>query len=224
MNPLVSAQQASFFRSSGYIEFESLLSSSECDEIQQHIDGALLARCKRNLSWVGSEELYSKGRDLWRSEDLLKTRLLSKRFTNLVFGLTNKPSLCLGFDQWMCPMAWGKSIKTKDLFSIQGLACIYFIRLNEPKEDEISPETFQMEPGLIPLPRQKGHLLAVQPNLLLNLPKLSLYQTGLYCVGYAFSNAVYFHNPQDPCNSELKAFGYQFGDRLTAAHHPIVRS
>lgn len=120
-------------------------------------------------------------------------------------------------------MEWPESIKTKDLFSVQGLACVYFIRLSEPKEGEVHASTFQMEPGLIPLPTGKGSVVAIQPNLLLNLPRLSGYLTDLYCIGYALPNAVYFHNAKDPCNHELKALGYQFGDRLNPAKHPLIQ-
>jgi transposase len=46
-------------------------------------------------------------------KDFLKNLLLSKRFTSLALGLTNKPSLHLGFDQWIPPLNWPKSVKTK---------------------------------------------------------------------------------------------------------------
>lgn len=224
MNPLVSAQQAYFFNHHGYIEFEAFLSSPECDALQEHVDAALLARCKKSPSRIPQEQQYANGRDLWREKDFLKNLVLSKRFTSLAFGLTNKPTLSLGFDQWIPPLDWPKSVKAKDLFSIQGLSSVYFIRLSAPVEGEILAATFQREPGLIPLPTQRGHLLAVQPQLLLNLPRLAAYQPSLYCVGYAAPHAVYFHNPEDPCNHSLKAFGYNFGDRLIPAHHPLIRS
>lgn len=223
MNPLVSSQQSYFFNHHGYIEFEAFLSPDECEELEKHINAALLAKCKRSPTRIPSEELYANGRDLWRVKDFLKNELLSKRFISLALGLTNKTSLCLGFDQWIPPLNWPKSAKTKDLFSIQGLGCVFFIRFSEPEEGEQIAVTFQREPGLIPLPSQKGHLLAVQPHLLLNLPRFSSYKASLYCIGYAMNQAVYFHNLEDPCNHDLKALGYNFGDRLIPARHPLIR-
>jgi hypothetical protein len=223
MNPLISSQQVYFFNNHGYLELEEIFSSAECDELQTHIDAALFSRIKRSLSRIPGEELYMNGRDLWRSKEALKTLLLSKRMTAVALGLTNKSSLHLACDQWLPPLTWLESEKTKDLFSIQGLACVYFIRLSAPIEPETLNATFGFEPGLIPLPAKRGNLLAVNPNLLLNLPKLSLHAAGLYAVAYAFPNAVYFHNSKDPCNHLLKAFGYNFGDRLTHTHHPLVR-
>lgn len=223
MNPLISSQQAYFFNNHGYLELEDMLSPAECDELQAHIDAALFSRLKRSLPRIPEEEIYANGRDLWRAKEALKTLLLSKRLTAIPLGLSNKSSLHLAFDQWMPPLTWKESGKVKDLFSIQGLACVCFIRLTDPLEDETLHPTFGLEPGLIPLPSKRGHLLAVNPNLLLNLPKLSLYKAGLYLAAYAAPNAVYFHNAKDPCNHQLKALGYNFGDRLTHAHHPLVR-
>jgi len=37
------------------------------------------------------------------------------------------------------------------------------------------------------------------------------------------NQAVYFHNLEDPCNHDLKALGYNFGDRLIPARHPLIR-
>ncbi len=224
MNPLISPQQAYFFNNHGYIELEGILSPAECDELQAHIDAALFSRLKRSLSRIPPEELYANGRDLWRAKEALKTLLLSKRMTAVALGLSNKPSLHLAFDQWIPPQTWPHSAKGKDLFSIQGLTCLYFIRFTEPEESETPASTFGLEPGLIPLPAKRGNLLALNPNLLLNLPKLSLHKASLYAIAYALPTAVYCHNGEDPCNHQLKTLGYNFGDRLTHAHHPLVRS
>ncbi len=223
MNPLISSQQAYFFNHHGYIELEEILSSDECDEVQEHIDAALFSRLKSSLSRIPPKELYAHGRDLWRAKEALKALLLSKRMTALALGLSNKPSLHLACDQWIPSQTWPHSVKSKDLFSIQGLACIYFVRMTEPSESETAAATFGLEPGLIPLPAKRGSLLAVNPNLLLNLPKLSLHEANLYAVAYALPRAVYCHNGNDPCNHELKALGYNFGDCLTHVHHPLVR-
>ena len=223
MNPLISAQQAYFFKTHGYLELEEVLSPSECSELQEHIDAALLSRVKKSLSRVPEESLYLQGRDLWRIQESLKTLLLSKKMTNIALALANKPSLYLAFDQWIPPLSWSEPSKAKDLFSIQGLACIYLIRLSAPKEIEALKPTFGTEPGLIPLPTARGSLLAINPQLLLNLPKLSLYSASLYAVGYALDEAVYFHNAKDPCNHQLKDLGYHFGDRLTHKNHPQIR-
>lgn len=222
MTPVISSQQAYFFKHNGYIELESLFSPEECAELKTRIESALFGRLKRALRHVSDRDLYVHGRDLWREEEALKHTLLSKKMTSIAFGLTDKPALHLACDQWLPPMSWPRAVGAKDLFSIQGLACVYFLRLEPPLEGEgPRSSTFALEPGLIPLPSKQGSLLILHPNLLLNLPKLSL-TSGLYIAAYASPQAVYHHNSEDPSNHQLKALGYQFGDRLLHAHHPLI--
>lgn len=223
MNPLISSQQAYFFSHHGYIEFDEVFSSAECDTLQAHLHAALFARLKRSIAHIPPHELYVNGRDLWRQKQELQTLLLSRKMTSFAFGLTHKTSLHLACDQWIPSSEQSRAVKAKDLFSIQGLSFVYFIRLTAPSESEVITSTFQLEPGLIPLPSQRGAILVVNPNLLLNWPRFSLYQTDLYAVAYALPNAVYYHNKEDPCNSQLKTLGYNFGDRLVHAHHPLIQ-
>ena len=214
MQPLVSSKQTYFFNQNGYIELESVFSLEECDAVKAHVKAVFLARLKRDPAKVSEAQLYENGRDLWRQENALK----------LLF-LTNKNSLRLACDQWVPKLfKWSEAVKLKDLFSIQGMACAFLIRMTAPIEGETINATFRLEPGLIPLPAQKGNALIVHPNLLLNLPKLALCApTDLYIVAYSFPTAVYIHNSTDPCNAQLKTMGYNFGDCLTNQHHPLIQ-
>jgi|GEM_PF-936686 hypothetical protein len=225
MQPLVSSQQTYFFNQNGYIEFESVFSSEECDELAAHAKAVFLARLKRDPTKISETQLYENGRDLWRQQNPLKLLFVSRKMGSLALGLSNKNTLRLACDQWVPKLfKWSGPTKIKDLFSIQGMACAFLIRMTAPLEGETINATFRLEPGLIPLPAKKGNALIVHPNLLLNFPKLALCApTDLYIVAYSFPTAVYVHNPADPCNSQLKAMGYNFGDCLINQHHPLIQ-
>ncbi|MBS0624995.1 MAG: hypothetical protein JSS32_02985 [Verrucomicrobia bacterium] len=224
MNPMISSQQAHFYLQNGYIEFESLLSPTECETLETQVKQALRARLKKDPSRFPASQLYASGRDLWREIEPLKTLLLSRRMTSVALGLANKPSLRLGCDQWIPGVyEWSGPAKTKDLFSLQGLACILLIRINTPAEGETPHPTFRQEPGLVPIPSSRGNALIVHPNLLLNFPKMALYSPAdLYLAAYTFPSAVYIHNQADPANHLLKQMGYNFGDTLINQHHPLI--
>ncbi len=216
MNPLISAQQSAFFSQNGYIEFENLLSPEECEQIRNEA-----VKGKKKLT---PEQLYIGGRDLWRQSNFLKTLLLSRRMGAIATGLCNKSPLRLGCDQWIpLECKWPSPAKGKDLLSFQGIALLYLIRISPAAEEEKILPTFRYEPGLIPLPASQGSALMVNPNLILNFPKMVLYSpTDLYLVAYTLTNAVYVHNLKDPSNAMLKQLGYNFGDKLKTEHHPLI--
>lgn len=224
MNPMVSSQQTNYFNQNGYIEFETLLSSAECDTLERQAKTALKSRLKKDLSLFTAAQTYAAGRDLWREIEPLKTFLLSRRMTSVALGLTNKTSLRLGCDQWVPGVyEWPGPAKLKDLLSLQGFTCFFLIRMTPPLESEDPKATFRLEPGLIPIPNLRGNALIVNPNLLLNFPKMALYSpTDLYVIGYTLPTAVYVHNKEDPCNNQLKTMGYNYGDTVNNQYHPLI--
>jgi hypothetical protein len=53
--------------------------------------------------------------------------------------------------------------------------------------------------------------------------RLPLVAESQIIIAYASINSVYIHNPQDPCNCDLKRYGYSFGDRLNTDFHPLCK-
>jgi len=202
----ISSQQAAFYTKNGFLELEEVYSLPECEMLLTEIQQTIQARDTPSLI---------RARDLWRETPLLKKNLLSKKQTQLVFSLTRKPALRLAFDQWFEP---GFSLKAPEkiekLFSIQGLACILFIQLEQTTT--VSPLN---QLGLFPFPHSPGNVLITKPSLLINWPPQ---QAGLYCVGYSLSNAVYVQNLLDPANLSLRKFGYGYGDILRNDTHPLI--
>jgi hypothetical protein len=207
MNPSLTAQQNAFFSKNGYLELEGMWSEKECQEICAWIAETRAARPVD----------VSQGRDLWRDSPPLKTLLLSRKISSLALELTGKPALHLALDQLFSPsFSLARATKLKDLFCIQGLACLLVCRLQP------TAFSFPAQPslGLLPFPHSPGSLLIVQPHVLIDWPSSPL---ELYVVGYAFPSAVFIQNSNDPTSSRLRQLGYNFGDPLKNELHPVVR-
>jgi len=218
MKTEITAQQASFFSKNGYIELEGIHFQSE--KIFSSTRKALSHRLKttsEKLSRTPSNELYRQGRDLWRSDNELKSFLFQKIFP-LVADLEDKRSLRIACDQWIPhDYAWDKPCSLKDLFSIQGILAGALICATESKVP------VKASLGLLPLPSNPQSVLFFKSHILLNWPQL-LQATDIYLVAYCLPNAVYIQNPADPCTNDLKQFGYGFGDPLRNEFHPLISS
>jgi len=196
MNPSLTAQQLAFFSKNGFLELEELWNETEC----AHLAGEI-----------------GVGRDLWRNSPVLKKLLLSRKLSQLPLELTDSSSLRLAFDHGFPPQfSLPKPTPLKDLFCIQGLACVLLCRFSS------TPFSFPAKPplGLLPFPQKPGNLLLVQPHVLIAWPKEPI---GLYAVGYADPNAVFVQNERDPAVQGMKELGYHFGDTLKNELHPLVQ-
>jgi hypothetical protein len=152
-------------------------------------------------------------RDVWRHDGALKAFLLRK-LGPIALSLTGKTRLRLGCDQNIAhadlPKAQGR---VKELISLQGLA-IGVMMAEQPQT------TARHSPlGILPLPSSSTHVLFFRPELILDWPSV---QSTVYFALFTLPNAVYVHNPHDPCTHVLKTFGYQYGDVLKDAHHPLL--
>jgi hypothetical protein len=207
MNPSLTAQQNAFFSKNGYLELEEMWSPAECQEMR-----ATIAEIKATRPSDGAQ-----GRDLWRDSSLLKNLLLSRKFSSLPLELIGKPALHLAFDHsFSSAFSLPRPTKLKDLFCIQGLACILICRFDETS----FPFPAQPSLGLLPFPRSPGSLLIVQPHLLIHWPPSPL---ELYMIGYALPNSLFIQNSADPAATSMKRLGYNYGDPLKNEFHPLIQ-
>lgn len=200
IHPILSAQQASFYTKSRYLELEELLSPLECE--------AFFA-------------MMTPSRDLWRKNPSLKDFLLSRKIAQMALHLTGKSVLQLACDQWFPPDFFkeGKTIKFKDFFSIQGIAIVFLMQL---QPGVLKKPAKALPVGLFPFPeRGQGCALIVHSDLLISWPPL-VASFGLYAVAFSLSPAIYIQNSNDPAALFLKQLGYSYGDRLTHETHPRI--
>jgi len=207
MQPILSAQLASFYTKNRYLELEELLTPAEC---------------KAFFAMMETEP----GRDLWRKNPSLKDLLLSRRMAKLALHLAGKATLQLACDQWFSPDFFkaGKRMKFKELFNIQGIDCVFLIQL-QPGSTLKPPKAPSL--GLFPFPQGhnnsdcQGSALIVNADLLISWPDLSS-SLGLYAVAYSLPPSIYVQNLLDPATHLLKQFGYNYGDLLKNETHPLI--
>lgn len=214
----ITAQQTAFFTQNGYIEFEGIdFSSEKIFDSTHQILASRFQTTKEKLSRIPAEELYRHGRDLWRSDELLKKFLTQKLFP-LAAVLGAKRSLRLACDQWIpSDLTWSKRNSLNELFSIQGLVIGALVCATESKLP------LRASLGLLPLPSHPGSVLFFKPHILLDLPQLiHSSPTDMYLIGYALPNALYIENSKDPATNDLKKLGYGFGDPLKNEFHPLI--
>lgn len=209
MKLLVTAQQSRHFSQLGFVEFEEALSLS------------LLSTLAPLLSAHPPGSV-----DLWMEHPPLKKMLASPPFSTLALSLVRKPLLQLATDEWIgSEGAQRKPGKLSARLSIGAPACALLLRLPGGGPEEPLSSTYQDEPGLLPLPRLPGNLIACKPHLLVNWPALAHFPpTPLYLAFYALPHSArYLDNPQDPARLRLKKLGYGFGDLLRPDTHPLIR-
>ena len=153
-----------------------------------------IATCDQLLKTLGSTP-YLEGRDCYRKNPEL-TRLLTRgALPSTVSHLVHQKILLLGFDQWIPAHHTFSPLHMQAHFSFQNIACGALLLLDEQNKGSVR---FFM-PERLPV-------LASAPQLL---------------IAYATPRSVYFHNSRDPLNTDLKRFGYHFGDKINPEHHPL---
>jgi len=199
MQAIVTSQQISHFTQFGWIEFEKFLSDEECAAIHSSILNAVAERLQANvkkLSRYTNQELYLNARDCWRNAPLLKHFFCSKRCTFVAGSLVNKQAMLLACDQWIPSKTVLEPLRLNDHMSCQNLVCGCLLLLDGP---------------------QAGYARFFHPD------RFPLTADSQIAIIYAGINSVYIHNPKDPCNSDLKRYGYSFGDRLDSERHPFCK-
>ncbi len=199
MQTMVTSQQVNHFAQFGWIEFEKFLSADECTSIRSAILETVAKRLQtevKKLSRCPEKQLYLSARDCWRDSSLLKQFFCSKRCSSTVASLTNKHSMLLACDQWIPPGIILEPLHLNNHLSYQNLICGCLLILT----GELAGSARFFHPDRMPLVAESQIVIA-----------------------YGSINTVYIHNPTDPSNSELKRFGYSFGDRLNTDFHPLCK-
>lgn len=199
----VAKEHKHFYTQKGYIEFESLLTQSQLQQLKGVINGLPLK--------------LSNHRDIWRSNLTVRRVATQDRLIEVAAELTDFQTLRLGYDH-----IWNN--KTLEIYpaetslvesgSLQGVACGLIICL-EAGENIAETDSFN-------LPSKPGSGMYVSPTMRLDFSK-GIEKGGHYILfAYAFSNAVFLKNPLDAYGISFRDMGYAYGDRLIDSRNPIV--
>jgi hypothetical protein len=234
MKIAIAKEHRDFFQQKGWIEFENFLSPETVAQFNQHIDQVLSERLEnQKLTHARSDELFMKGRDLWRSSSDLRKLTCQPRFAEIASELMEKKPVRLGYDQ-LFPARHTSSysqtgqVYTKflqltaaldDISCIRGLLCGLMICLSAPlKNAESTPlEEIDIFPSAV------GNAVFFQPHIPVDLSQLKEHpDQRYYLIVYTENQAQYYLQPQDPHTHVLKHLGYGFNDKLFDKLNPIV--
>ena len=194
----ISLDQRNHLHTNGFITFYDLLSEKEVNSLQ--------------LGLAESVKNPKQTRDLWRSNQLIKQIVCSRRLVNLAFQLIQKKPIRLAFDQylpeqkenfrdqtqskWSCSQYFG----TDFCFSVSSLVGMLLLSLNSENKGE----------GYFILPSTPFEKLPLTPN------------QSYFLICYCDMHSQYLLENKDPETHFLKSIGYVFGDKLNDREHPIL--
>lgn len=201
---LLASQHRDFFTTTGYIEFEELLSIKEITALRECIDQVNVTR------------------DLFRQDSMLKKKILS--CSSFACTLFQKPTLRLLYDQLIqttkTPEApFDQPHSLEEISCFQKVAGGLILSLADFKGEALS------SPYFLPIPKRAGDAIFVRGNLRLSLPQLFTQpHQDLLLIVYGFEKTRYVLQERDPRTHELKKEGYGFGDLLRIETHPLIRA
>lgn len=225
----VSPEQKRFFERHQVLELEGLLSANHFEALKNAINKTLALRLnidESKLSRSSAQQLFSAGRDLWRSHAEVKKMIVSPVLGDLLFELLDTRPIRLAYDQILPSQRTVSSTTAEptnyadllrynttleEISSVQGIAGAAVICLEAP----YSP--------LEGWPSVPGNALIVTGKTILHLSHLQQHVGGLYyIVVFAKEKGVYILNSSDPHTHSFKQAGYNPGDRLTEKFNPTV--
>jgi hypothetical protein len=227
-----------FFQKHGWIEFEGLISDEQLILINQAIERSLADQLHvplDRLNALSSEKLFLEGRDLWRSDQILRKIATQARFSEIASELVEKRPLRLGYDEFfpafnMNQYAGGskqlysrfldQTACLEDISCLKELACGLMLSLGGGQN--ISAEELPSN-GIDVFPKESGRVIFFMPNVQVNWRQLNAHpEQRFYMIVYTEMFAYYRLEPKDPHTHALKRLGYIFNDKLSDKLHPIV--
>jgi len=206
MRYTIANQHINYYLEHGFIEFEEIIDHNLLEDANEKLP--------KIIDTTNPISIYKTGRDLFRNHFLFEKISKNPNLAHIAKALTGEKYLQLAFDQVYSSNDFFDSEGCfEDHFSFQSLACIAIIRLDN--STLASSENFQA-------PMHFANIVFVNPQLTFDLTPLKNKGQSLFFIGYSSKRTVYKCNPKDLNNSNLKRFGYCFGDRLKEEYHPIV--
>ncbi len=227
-------QHRDFFNKNGWIIFDEMLSDDQLDLTNQAIDRVLSERMpQQSKDKMKSDELFMRGRDLWRSDPYLKKIITNTRFADIATELIEKKPLRLAFDQYIPERSenlyftekqsaidpyFKDQCSLQESSSINGISCGLMICLRNGHSNPA-----ENEGNIDPYPNQKGQFLYFKPDKSIHWDAIFRHEfQSYYLIAYCNANSHYQHEPKDPHTHYLKKLGYVFNDPLKSNLHPLI--
>jgi hypothetical protein len=243
----VASEHRHYFQKHLSIEFEGLLTQEQLSTLQTACESTLSARLDTRPSRLKdktADQIFSAGRDLWRSDDQIKKAVTQRILAEIASELIERKPLRLGYDQFFpFPTQIQKLVSIespfadflqqqptiKEISCINGILCGIVLCLSGAKGKEILDVAPMNESQslLIPpvniFPKIAGHGVFFHPDARIDLNQL-LERPGqdYLMIIYTQARAQYTLQESDLNTHTLKRLGYVFGDRLSDKLNPVV--
>ncbi len=214
----ITSTQRLFFREHGYIAFDNILSLTRIHQLRSSLQQTLAHRLgisQEGFSNVPIHNLYAQGYDCWREEKEAEQLFRNKTLLAIASELFNAPLLRIGFDQLLVTNGlldtpFKQNLAITDLSCIKPLAGGILIALKTRN----SPT---------PLPTTEGHLLFISHDVPLPWPQFfATRNSELFLLAFAKETPLYHLEKRDPHHLIPRKWGYEYGDVLEAATHPVL--
>ncbi|MBS0621130.1 MAG: hypothetical protein JSS61_06700 [Verrucomicrobia bacterium] len=208
MHFAITSDYLEYFRKNHYIELEGILSPEHAADLGRR------ARSLVGMSHSGAA-LFQAGWDLWRQDPEIKKIVCKRGLAKLAGELFQVPSLRLAFDQYLTSQA----IYQRGPESLQQDACL------SPLIGALILQlgTLESPPPHFPLPTVAGNGLFVSPHFPIPWPEMALIpDLEILIIGFSHPKTFFRAETRDPRAPLLKKLGYNYGDLLSDALHPLV--
>lgn len=226
-----------FFRKNQRIEFDGLLSPSQCEkfvEAQRSVLSDRLNVTNSETAALSMEKVYMTGRDVWRGSSVLKKLILQDALAAAAAELIELKPLRIAYDQLIPPRStfsgpakdlcldWFATPKTlKEISCIQGVLCGLMLCVAEPPPTDVEMQISEINTSIFPA--KAGNGIFFSPDAAVDFMAPARLQGHTYVmVVYAQKSSVYYRQEGDLNLHALKKLGYNFGDRLLDRYHPLV--
>jgi hypothetical protein len=230
-----------FFHSHGWINFQEVLSSKECQEIWSSLVASPLTNpyAKKLNDRREADILYENGRD-WHSKNLIGGKICLK-LGSIAAGLWNQRPLILLADQiWNLPLpqVLSQSITSpkgslvENLWSAQPIFGMLVVALGpsmdiserEPIPNEVDSSAISNSTPLVHcLPHRPGDAIFLKADQSVKLPSNSQHLKW-WAIVFGSSNARYQPTFLDPLPTLFRQKGVPENGRLSLARLPIIAS
>ncbi len=220
-----------FFKKEGWIEFTACIPKNKIVQLSQSIQS--LDQSDKTRSHPSPNELFFKGRDLWRSHPSIRKFVMQPYLAEIAAELVEKRPLRLGYDQ-LLPVVkpsnfnfdaytnWlDREASLESVSCLREIACGIILNLNA---SELANTNIASSADIDFFSKALGNATFVHPKLPIKWRNLYKQVAGssFYLIVYTGYSAQYYLQPDDPHTYALKRIGYGVNDTLNDRLNPIV--
>jgi hypothetical protein len=198
MNYTITSGQIAFFKKYGYLALEGLLTAEELSQLEKGV---------------------KPGFDLWRHNAFLKNLVQGKKILKVASLLSPRPLRLLNDYAFFADKKIEPPFLPKQ--TLQDRSCLTEVSLGVLITLKDGKTLIGEKENKAPLTR--GSFVFINGSHPFPFEELLTEENAsFYLVCYGNEKALFVCNPSDPYTTQMKKWGYSYGDRLKEETHPMV--